>query len=232
MATLAQIRTRALQRADMAYDSTVPETSKFATNVEVDGLINAAYKELYGHLVRNGMHMAESDYTVATDGSATYALPADLWAVLGVHRVQDGRYIRLERHSVRHRPSSTWTGPAYTYRVIGVSLELSPRPTSGDYVLRYVPVPAELVAEGDILDGVLGWEEYVVVDVAIKLRLKEESGVEELVRERERLLARIQDEAQAAEATEGTRVENVRDGESLSLPGDNIGSYRPAYWWW
>lgn len=233
MATLAQMRTRCLQRADMEYNATASDSERFATDDEVDGLINVSYKKLYSELARNGMHRSESDYTIAADNSATYDLPADLWAVLTVHRLDNsGVYIRLNRHDVRHRSNAAYSYDATSYRVIGSQIEFSPRPPSGTYVVRYVPVPGELTADADVLDGVLGWEEFVVVDVAIQLRLKEEAGVEELVREREMLRQRIQDDAQAAEMVEGQRVVDVRFGEYDALPGSFIGSYRPEGWRW
>ena len=49
--------------------------------------------------------------------------------------------------------------------------------TSGGQTLQiwYVPRPSQLINQTDILDGVSGWEEYIVVDVAIKMLTKEES---------------------------------------------------------
>jgi hypothetical protein len=222
MATLLEIRTRALQRADMAYNASAPEAVKFATTTEVDALINTGYKELYGLLMLHGLHRSEEIETVTATGATTYALPTDMFGILGVWRNDNGYRIRLTRHDHRLRPNTAANGPANTYRVLGSSLELNPCPSSGTYEVMYVPVPGTLVDDTDALDGVLGWEEYVVLWVAIQLRIKEETDEKPLLNLLDKLTVRIQDEAQAAEFTEGQCIADVRYGRDSrgDLPGD------------
>lgn len=231
MATLAQVRSQALQLADFDHDNDLPEADRFVTNEYVDALINRGYKALYSILTRHGFHRAETDISITADGSLDYGLPSNFWAMLTVHGVNDdGSTYLLQRHDVRHRPDSSYNAPAYTYRVVGIRIELSPVPSSGEYVACYIPVPDDLVDDTDTLDGVLGWEEYVITWVAIRLLRKEGSETADLQQELAALERRIADEANAEELTEGARIQNVRD-DGCRLPGDYPTYARPRGWW-
>lgn len=232
MATLAEVRQRSAQRADMEYDPAVSTVDRFVTNTELDSLINLGYAELYGALARQGMHRVESVESITATGAATYSLPADLWAVLTVHRVDNtGEPAMLRRHDHRLRTSSTFAAPGSSYRVVGTSIEFNPRPASGTYEVRYVPVPGTLTADDQTLDGVLGWEEYVVLFVAARLLQKEgsHSDADKLKMDARELMQRIQDEAQAAEMSEGSCIQNVTTGAGDVLPGGFVGWYRSGW---
>jgi hypothetical protein len=234
MATLLEIRTMAYQRANMEYDSGVQAEDRFVTDTEVNREINKGYKELYGHLIRHGMHRAEEVEAITATGADSYALPADFYAVLTVHRIEDGAGYLLARHDVRTRPRADLGGaPAATYRIVGSTITFNPIPESGTYEVCYVPIPGTLSADADVMDGVLGWEEYVVLYTAVKLLQKEGShqAAMALQSDMRELIVRIQDEAQAAEMSEGQVVQNVRVSSPGSLPGDFIGGGRPGYVW-
>lgn len=232
MATLAQIRTRCFQRADMEYDPAVPAADRFVTNAECDALIATAYAELYGRLTMYGMHRAESLDTITATGATSYELESDLWAILSVHRIDNsGEAFALRRHDHRLRPSSNFAAPAQSYRVVGNRIQFNPSPADGTYEVRYVPVPGTLTADDDELDGVLGWEEYVVLFVAARLLQKEGShaDADKLKMDARELMQRIQDEAQAAEMSEGTCIQNVTSGSGQPLPGGFVGWYRSGW---
>lgn len=225
----------AFQRANLEYDTGVEDEDRFVTNAEANRLINLGYKELYGHLIRHGMHRAESTTTITADGSASYALPATFYALLSVHRVQDGVGYPLRRHDARTRPrTEPGAADASTYRVIGTTIVFDPLPATGTYEARYVPVPGTLSLDADTMDGVLGWEEYVVLFVASKLLQKEGShqAAAALQSDMRELMVRIQDEAQAAEMSEGTCVQDVRGGERRYTPGDFLTGGRPGGWFY
>lgn len=208
MSTLAQVRTRIRQRSNNEHTN-----GQFVTDAELTGLINVSYKDLYGTLVDFSLHRAETTYTVTADGSSSYALPVGLYAVLNVYRVDNGCRTRLPRHSDRQRPDANNSGPAASYRMRGSSIVFDTVPSSGTYEIDYIPSPGDLSADADTLDAVLAWDEYVVVDVAIKV-LQKEGSLEEaamLMQERERILRRIENQANAAEFTESRVVEDVRD---------------------
>lgn len=231
--TLQELRTRCLERADMVFNSAVAAGDRYITTTELNALINTSYAELYGTLVRYGMHRDEELATVVTDGTAKYQLPADIYAVLGVYRVEtNGDRTYLSRHDHRLRPNQSRTqAKAHTYRVVGANMEFNPIPTSGTYELVYIPVPGEMSADEDQIDGVLGWEEYVVIDVAIKLKQKEDSDPALLMAERERLLRRIQEESRDEEMSECGTVQSVRNTSGRRLIPGCDWDYAPDWWY-
>jgi hypothetical protein len=210
MATLAQLIERIRQRTDTVG-------SEFVTDAEITQLINTAYKELYALLVRKSLQRAESVQTIVADGSAFYPLNSDFVGLLGVYRVLGDERLPLKRHSDRFRPGSR-QGDAVSYRLVNSTVELYPQPTSGEYELVYVPLPGELTDPTDELDGVLGWEEFVILDAAICVLEKEESDTTKLERKRGRILQRIEDEAQLADLHSVVRIEDTRDYDTLADP--------------
>jgi hypothetical protein len=197
--TLSTLRTRIRRRCDQEHTG-----STFVSDTELTDMVNVSYAQMYGHLVRSGLHMAESVQSITADSRTTsYDLNADLYAVLGVFLNVNGERTRLTRHDVRVRPSSTSLSQyASTYRVSGADITFNPWPTSGTYEVVYVPLCSTLSADGDTMDGVLGWEEYVVLDCAVKILDKEESDSRPLRAERAEILERLKDEAAAVEMTE------------------------------
>lgn len=199
------------------------EHTDFVSDAELDQLINTEYAELYGLLVRHSLQRSESVQTITADGSETYDLEADFYSLVGVFRVEGDVRVRLVRHSERFRAGSV-NGTASSYRLINFTIELYPRPTSGTYELVYIPVPAELTNDADTLDGVLGWEEMVVISAAIKCLQKEEAEHEHLLRDKQMIMARIKEESAAVEFTENWVIENVRNPRRL------VGSYLEGDW--
>ncbi len=131
--TLLEVRTAVKQRANMELDTGVAAADRFVTDTEIDAEINRGYRELYGHLVRHGMHRSETVYEITADGSETYELPADYFATLVVHRVEDGVGYALGRHDHRQRPRADLGASASTYRIVGASIAFDPVPDDGDY---------------------------------------------------------------------------------------------------
>lgn len=217
MATLAQMRTRVRQRTNNEHTN-----GQFVTDAELNGLINVAYKQLYATLVAHSMHRTESTTTITANGATSYALAADLYSLLNVYRNENGYRYRLERYSDRYKPGTAETGVASHYRVRGSNVILYPTPASGTYEVEYIPVPAELSADIDELDGVLAWEEYVVLDASFRVLHKEGSLEEAMLcrEERDAMLRRIEDQAEMAEFTESRVIENVDGGSPWRDEGD------------
>jgi hypothetical protein len=221
--TLTELISRIRQRSDNEHTG-----STFVTDAEITRLINVSYAELYGHLIRWSLNMVEELETITATGAANYDLPSDFYSLVAVFRVSGDNRIRLERHSSRHRLGATPSGEASTYRVINNTIEFYPRPSGGTYEVVYVPVCGQMAAPDDTMDGVLGWEEYVVIDCAIHILDKEESDTRQHRADRDAILKRIEDEATAAEMNESWVVESDRGygGESLLRDLSDITGYR------
>jgi hypothetical protein len=230
MATLAQIRTRIRQRTDHEHD-----VEAFVTDLELNQLIRKSQYELFGLLVNAGVHtVPELEFEIQADGAVTYQLPGDFFAVQGVFRDNNGYFYRLVRHGARTKPYDDLRSDASSYRTWGYTLdatiELSPRPDKGRYVIRYIPAPTELVTDADVLDGVLGWEEYIVVDVGIDVLMKEGIKPDYLIGKKLELTDRIKKESRMRDLLETHQVGDSRwrstdtlFDEQGFLPGGNRG---------
>lgn len=233
MATLAELRTRVRQRSDNEH------TGQFVTDAEVNGLINTRYKELYELLVLHSQQRAESVQTItvtaATDGG--YALNTDFFALLGVYRIDPALGpIWLQRHDHRIMPDINYPADAETYRLVGSYIEFNPIPSSGTYKLKYVPIPTTLSADSDEIDGVLGWEEYVVCGAALDVLVKEEAeeaAMQELRTRLGEMHNRIKWASKQVELSEYPSIAKVRPSafDTLRLPGSfSVRGYRGPLW--
>jgi hypothetical protein len=204
LASLATIRATIRQRADMVY-------STFVADAELNGWINSSAFELYDVLVQKfGADYYVTSLDAATDGGETVPLPAAFYKLLGVDVLDgDWRPLRPFNFGERHRHSPAGLS-ALRYRLAGNALWLNPTPAAKlSLRIWYVPRLAALVDDTDTLDGVSGWEEYVVVDCAIKAKRKEESDVSVEMAQKAALLARIESAAANRDAGSPATVVDV-----------------------
>jgi hypothetical protein len=200
------------------------ETSEFVTDDEINAYINASAQELYDILVQKygDNYYTVTPYEFATDGSNDYFdLPVDFFKLLGVDlkiALGPNAYVTLrpftfaERNKYATPNVQTLYGlrTNLRYRVHGTKLWLVPRPSVGQYIrMHYIPRMPWMVADTDVLDGVSGWEEYVVVDASIKVLTKEESDVSVFMAQKTALLQRIESAAENRDAGSPATVADV-----------------------
>lgn len=208
--TLAQLRTEALQIADMENSSFVGT----ATGGEVDRYLNEGISELYDLILESaGQEWFLKTSTVnVVAGTQTYALASDMYVLKGMDLDTGGGSVPLrpymfdERH-VGNTPgwqsARGWVYDLVRYRVYGdhdaatgvytPRVRFTPEPTGSHTVtVWYVPHAPVLDADTDVWDGFNGWEEYAVVFAAIRMMEKEESDASHLHVRLERLRQRIQ----------------------------------------
>ena len=194
--TLAQIRTRCDERADM-------EDSDFISPSEQLSYINASYAELYDLLVSRFEDYYTTSSTFTISSGNTQSLPTDFYKMRGLDYKQDAnnwltvrKFNFANRNQLNNRRVRV-SDRLVEYRILGNTLTIEPEDNAtGDYKLWYTPIYTPLSAESDTVDGVNGWEEYIVIDVAIKMLAKEESSVTHLEREKAAMLQRIEEMAQ------------------------------------
>lgn len=214
--TLANLRTDARRRADM-------ESYSSLTDAEVNRYINSSIAALHSKIVP----LCEDDYTTSTTiatvaGTESYSLPAAFLYVRHVEAAINGVKLSFAKWNFaeRHRYTQPWAsmGAPYTYRLVGAdTIRLLPVPT-GVYSVTvwYIPATTDLSADGDTYDERDGYAEWVVLDVAIKLRIKEESDVRELVTERAEAWARIAPAHRAKDLGAPSVVQDTQGGLGLA----------------
>lgn len=210
--TLAQLWSSAQLMADM------PNTT-FATAAEGYERINYSIARLYGKLVNSAgadffresrtlSTAANTSYTdIGATGSSLNTLSGSFLRLLSLE-VTLGEYPQtiheLPDWELRHAFAnySGWTGregtkwgkaaPYYTleYAANGARIHWWPTPTAIHTVTAWViPTAPVLVQTSDTFDGINGFEDWVIHDVAIYLKQREESDPSVLMAERSEIEA-------------------------------------------
>lgn len=208
LVTLSAFRDRARQRADMV-------NSRFVTDAELNTYINASIDELYDLLIASrGENYYVKSYSFTTSTNVdTYALPADFLKLMGVDYVTSTTQA-ITLKAFRWQERNRFREPFYNtrnynlmYQVRGDNLVFIPTPNGNQLIkLWYVPRAVDLTTDTASFDGINGWEEYVVIDAAIKMRVKEESPVEELMIAKQDMKARILSASSGRDSGEPARV--------------------------
>lgn len=216
--TLAQLKTQARQRADM-------EDNNFISDSELTNYINNSIAELHDILVQ----AYSSDYSIETYEFSTvvddpdYALPADFYKLRGVDAKLNGSdwYALLpfnfnERNKFDDFGVWSFLGiGSVRYRLVGNNLRFSPTPDKAvDIRMWYIPTAPELSDDADTYVNYNGYDEYVIVDAAIKMKLKEESDVSELYQIKSDLLRRIEEASQNRDAANPESVVDIYESNN------------------
>lgn len=214
LVTLAELKFQSRLRADKVG-------STFIKDDELLTYINSSYAELYDLLVgAYGNEYYEQEHSFSTVGNTRrYDLPDDFYKLVGVdYVIGPTSVLTLKPYQFnernRYQQGTYWSalvgiyGPKY--RLVNEAIEFAPIP-DGSYniKLHYVPACPKLVDDSDTANGVNGWEEYIIVDVARKMLIKEETDVTELNKHKDALLARINLMAENRDAGQSFRVTDV-----------------------
>lgn len=228
--TLAQLRTLCKQESDMV-------NSTFVSDAEWNSYINQSYFELYDLLIQkygDDYFSKNPPYTFVTDGTTyLFPLPSDFYKLLGLDlalaQSQDS-YVTIRRFNFADRNryavpnfQSFYGVTNMRYRLNGDNLWVTPIPSGGQTMrLWYVPRLTTLAADGDTVDGISGWTEYIVIDAAMKAMAKEESDVSVLMARKAAMIMRIES---AAENRDAANPMTVSDNQSSQFwdPGGGMG---------
>lgn len=232
--TVGNIRLEILQRINK-------EKSQFYTVQEQISMVSQSYKELWNILEQK----FGDDYFVATPYTYTtgnnqqlYPLPTDFKALLGVevalNPADPNSWITLRAFEFIQRNLYNYPN-VYTfygitnlrYRLNGSNLYIVPVTQAGQTIrIWYVPRPNQLIYDTDIVDGVAGWEEYIVADCCIKALAKEESDVSVFAAQKLALIKRVEEEAENRNIGEPQMVSDSKVRNfSWSEPGDSGGKW-------
>lgn len=215
----------------LAQSETDKINSQFLTTQEWTAHINNSRKELYDLLIEAygcDYYMAipyAFNTTGAIDpvfGASVYPLPADFYKSMlievALNPNDPNSWVTLRQY--QRIQQNLWNYPnQYTlygitnlrYRLTGKYIQLVPIPQANQTIrIWYAPRPSQLLLTTDIVDGISGWEEYIVVDVAIKAQGKEESEQSGFFARKQALLTRIQGIAQNRNVAEPEVVSDSR----------------------
>lgn len=214
--SLGQIRLMAQQRSDMV-------NSQFVSTSEWNLYINQAAFELYDLLVTEYEdYFMKAPLQITTDGSQQFTLPDDFYKLLGVDlglannttawiTLKKFQFIERNRY-VYPQINSTFFGVFnLQYRLMGNTLFFIPTPSAGQFMrIWYIPKLVELLKDTDVLTGISGWGEYVIVDAAIRAMQKEESDVSVLMSQKMALIKRIEEAGMYRDAGQPDKISTTR----------------------
>lgn len=204
--TLATLRTRVRQQADQ-------ESSTFISDSELNSYINNSAAELHGLLctLYEDYYLTSSTFTLTS--SNTYSVPAAFFKLRGLDYSNAGSWITVPRFSFEER--NRWA-ERYSrgdlevwraYRLMQGSICILPEDDyAGTYRLWYLLNYTAMTGDSDTLSDLMGWDEYVVVDAAIKCLQKEESDASLLMARKDGLRRRIESEAANRDASGPERI--------------------------
>lgn len=210
--TLGNIRLEAQQRSDLVSNSNL-------TIQEWNSMISQSYKELYDIIIQKfgDDYYIQVPYSYLTSGqidpqtqAQTFPLPNDFYKLMRVEvalNPQDpNSWITLRKFEAIQ--ANLWNYPnVYTfygitnlrYRLWGTNLQIVPLSAAGQTIrIWYSPRPNQLINDADIIDGISGYEEYVVADACIKALIKQESleQAQAFEIQKQMLLKRIEEAAE------------------------------------
>jgi hypothetical protein len=168
-------------------------SSKFIEDDELIEYIDLAYAEMYGLLVDTyqDYKIKFANFTTTNDVNI-YQLPTDCYKIRGLD-CSNGLSAKSFMFEERERLANTsyWNDGLKTnlkYCPLGDTLLLLPTPSQETLTLWYVPVPARITDEDQIIDGIAGFEQYIIAHVCIEIANKNESDPSVY----ERKLARVE----------------------------------------
>lgn len=186
------------------------ENSQFVTDAELTNYINGSIQELYDVLVSKSEDYFVTSATITTDGTnKTYNLPSTFYKLLGVDYLLNGISTSMQRFVFHDRNRFYQNARVLRYRIVGSTIRFEPLPAPQDITVWFIPAFTKLVADGDTFDGVNGWEEYVILDSAIKVLNKEESDPSPLMAEKAEALKRIDDLSKIRDQSFPERVTDI-----------------------
>lgn len=209
--TLAQLKTRIRRRAD-------EENSKFIGDPELLDYINESYADLWDLLVSRNEHyyVKYSNFNLVSN-TQIYNLPTDFFKVMGVDYVLSSTdAITLKPFMFNERNKdylSQGVGSEFLrYSILGNTITFSPSPSSTSQItVWYVPSAPILNDDTQVVDGVNGYEKYIIVDCAIKCLEKAETDTTNLMIERKKIIDDIKENSANRDVAEPYRVTDVRN---------------------
>lgn len=225
--TREQIRDQALILADAVGD----EHATGAANVYVNALIDQSAALLQDMLAARDPDRYLVRATITTTaGTLEYTLPAAFKKIVRVDwRPTSGARYRLEPYEITDMHEGDVLTDAYPmqarYRVLysgtdgtGVRLVFDRQPPLPTVEVWYVAAPTVFASDAATIDGVSGWESWIVWDVVASLQIRAQEDPSAAMAERARIEAQIKASASSRDAGRPKRVSDTRRGGQSRIP--------------
>jgi len=180
------------------------ERSNFVTDAELIRYIDQAYTKLYDLIVSKFENYYLDEYLFTTDGlNQFFNLPPTFYKMVGLDQYQNtsgsgdnALTVRPFNFNERNRYNNilfaVTAAAFYRYLIQGSKIKIIPQPSSGvTFKMWFVPAPPKITSANDVIDGIAGWEEVVVLTAAIQVMNKQELDSSALKREQQEAVERV-----------------------------------------
>jgi hypothetical protein len=239
-------------RARAGFDTTASPSDQFVTNPEILRMANESITALYDLLIKaRGQEYYRTELQFNTAANQTiYLLPSNFYQLISVRamgtafvgKVPLAPFMERDVAELETLREIGYYTPANTrYRLGGVqggdallpapTIELQPAP-SGVFtvIFRYIPVAVQGdVSTDPFVDGINGWDEWCVWDIAGKMLLKQDGNFGPYFSERDSIGKRIEDLAGQRDAGSPELVVDTRQGLRYAALR-RVGGPRRRYW--
>jgi hypothetical protein len=196
--------------------------SKFIDDDELIEYIDQAYAEMYDLIVDTyqDYKVTFANFTTASSVNI-YQLPTNCYKVRGLD-CSNGISARSFMFEERERlANTTYYNDGLTsnlrYCVLGDTLLLLPTPAEESLTLWFVPAPARITEDTQIIDGIAGFEQYIVAHACIEISLKNETDPVPFERKLARCEKKIASFAVNRDAGEPRQVIDARNFNTDSV---------------
>lgn len=222
-ASLSDLKTQVLALCDCPVDG-------FISPAELTFTINDSYSELWDLAVTKYEDYFTTNFLFSiASGQDGYTMPVGVYKLRGIEKQITGPtdYFTLPKFNFLER--NKWNsnigmigigGFQYVaYDWVGGRVKIIPTANaSGNYQMWYVPSCPTLVNDSDVIAYDLQrWSAYIVIDAAMRCLIKEETNVDYLMVQKDKLIARIDGAAINRDAGQPERVTDI------SVLGENWG---------
>lgn len=215
----ADIELRARERADMV-------NSDFIASAEVTRYCEKAFQEWIGILITKEPDLMTKKTTGNFVLNSPFNLPTDFKAFRRVRHQNSYSLRRAELQEVetltfngrKGKPTHYWLSGIHTGAAVLQELPAADRTYPVD--LYYIPSISLADVAGGGLNMVAGWDEYVVLTAAMKMKDKEESDVSVLLGERKLLIENIVAQVTAQDTGEPGRMTTFSPNPFYNDPFD------------
>jgi hypothetical protein len=187
------------------------------TDAHLNVWINQGLRELVGTLSR----IDPDRYYVTTDlnttaGTLLVALPSNFHQMRRVDWLVGTQTYPIEPFSLQEPPYlDPYASPGnpyadLRYRVMAQALYFNRDPGAGTVRIHYTQAPITLSLDGSSFDGVMGWEDWIVMFAAARVRVRNDEDASFELAEMARIEDKIKSEASNRDAGRAPRIADVR----------------------
>lgn len=214
---MARLRTLTNLLDDLRKRADIENVTDRFPDSELTEYLNQSIARLYSSLDMMDHSYYQTSTTIPTvDNTSSYSLPSNFWHLKRATLTFQGKPYTLRRFNPLDTDAIERLGQGNSYPVF-YELEqdniiFRPVPAAGyDVTIYYASAPQRLSAGADTFDGIAGFEEWVVLNAAVKVRRKNRQDASDLIADAGEVWAWIESTGHDRDVGQPIQVADVQD---------------------